>query len=368
MALASRRKTSPVLWALEHIKQFILACVLVLVSLLLPATMPSDDARVLPGVTERFTDLIQSRTQSAIKPLPGVTLQEFQAQTQASQEAQATQSLAQQGAQSATAPPRPVVVAPTAAPEERYPRYEPGSLQYQSDTLQISIEQYEEGKITYFVADIQIKDASQFGYAFSSDKFKSAYESVSDIADRNGAILAINSDFCGFHNEGVIIRGGELFRKQNSKRHLLIVDKNGNMSALVDRREKQGQVAERLMSSGNTLHTFEFGPLLVKDGEPFTLPRSFFVRTPDDYKEPRTAIGQIGPMHYIVIVVDGRQTGYSEGVSLSGLQRLFLKHDAKFAFNLDGGGSTTLYFEGKVINHPSSGDERRVSDIIMFNN
>lgn len=64
--------------------------------------------------------------------------------------------------------------------------------------------------------------------------------------------------------------------------------------------------------------------------------------------------------------MDGRSEGYSEGCDLPTLQQLFLDHGAQIAFNLDGGGSTTLWFNGKVINHPASGEERKVSDIVMF--
>lgn len=52
--------------------------------------------------------------------------------------------------------------------------------------------------------------------------------------------------------------------------------------------------------------------------------------------------------------------------SIPQLQQLFLDEGAEFAFNLDGGGSTTLYFRGEVINMPSGGKERSVSDVIMF--
>ena len=85
-----------------------------------------------------------------------------------------------------------------------------------------------------------------------------------------------------------------------------------------------------------------------------------------DRLEPRTAIGQIGPLHYIIIVVDGRQEGYSEGISLQNLQQLFVAYGAGTAMNLDGGGSTELWFQGQILNRPSGGKERRVSDIICF--
>ena len=100
---------------------------------------------------------------------------------------------------------------------------------------------------------------------------------------------------------------------------------------------KQGLVANKL-EQAKTWQTFEFGPVLVEDGKAATLPSSFYVNCHDGYYEPRTAIGQLGPLHYIVIVVDGRREGYSTGASIPQLQQLFLDEGAEFAFNLDGGG------------------------------
>ena len=221
--------------------------------------------------------------------------------------------------------------------------------------------------MTYFVCDIQLSSADQFRTAFAGDDFKSGiYEAVSDIAGRYNPVLAINADFCRYHRNGVIIRNGEVLRRQNiQKHHLLIVDKDGNLSAQTDRSGKQGLVANKL-EQAQTWQTFEFGPVLVEDGKAATLPSSFYVNCHDGYYEPRTAIGQIGPLHYIVIVVDGRREGYSTGASIPQLQQLFLDEGAEFAFNLDGGGSTTLYFRGEVVNMPSGGKERSVSDVIMF--
>lgn len=363
MKLASKRRSSPTDYIAIAVRSGIIAVVLLLPLVFLHASAPVDPSQALPDVETRFEDWVRAHNAVAISDLPGNTPEpgspEALLLAQAEQPAEGeAQSMPQQTVQP--------YAEPTPEPQEvRYPSYAAGELAHETDTLKVGIEQYSDGKITYYVADILIKDPTQFGYAFSYDTFKGARESVSDIADRNEAVLAINGDFCGFHTEGVIIRGFELFRKQNSKRHLMIVDKNGDMSALTDRREKQGTVANRLMDQG-VMHTFEFGPLLVKDGEAVELPRSFFIRAQDGYFEPRTAIGQLGPLHYIIIVVDGRQPGYSEGATIPRMQELFLEHGAQFAFNLDGGGSTTLYFNGKIINHPSSGDERRVSDIVMF--
>ena len=230
------------------------------------------------------------------------------------------------------------------------------------------IEQKKKDGITYFVCDIKLTDVSQLRTAFAGDDFRSGiYEAVSDIAGRYSPVLAINADFCRYHREGVIIRNGETLRKQNIKKHhLLVVDEDGNLSAQTDRSGKQGLVANKL-EQANTWQTFEFGPVLVENGEAAELPlKSFYINCNKGYLEPRTGIGQIGPLHYIVIVVDGRRDGYSTGADMPTFQQLFLEEGAQFAFNLDGGGSTTLYFLGEVINMPSGGKERSVSDVIMF--
>lgn len=320
----------------------------------------------VPSVQSRFDDWAAAHNAQTIKTLPGDT-------PEPGSEAYAAvhfDAAAQQQTLATTPVPageQAVEQAQAQQEAERFKHYEPGELSYHTDSLQVSIEQKNKDGITYFVADIQLTDLSQLRTAFAGDAFDSGiYEATSDIADRYAPVLAINADFCRYHHNGVIIRNGELLRKQNiTKHHLMIVDEHGDFSVLTDRSGKQGLVANDLVSK-NTWQTFEFGPVLVQNGEACKLPGSFYVNCHDGYYEPRTAIGQLGPLHYIVIVVDGRREGYSTGASIPQLQQLFLDEGAQFAFNLDGGGSTTLYFLGEVVNMPSSGKERSVSDVIMF--
>ena len=68
----------------------------------------------------------------------------------------------------------------------------------------------------------------------------------------------------------------------------------------------------------------------------------------------------------MVVVADGRRRNHSEGMSLRELQQVFLDAGVHMAFNLDGGGSSTLYFNGEVLNRPAGGVERSVSDILFF--
>ena len=335
-----------------------------LLLLLCQASAPMGD---VPDVQTRFSGWAQEQNERTIRQLPGATPEPGTALYEAMSFNAEAEHEAVEAAASAQPAAQPQEDEQAAEPVSQFKHYEPGELSYQTDRMSVSIEQKSKNGMTYFVCDIQLTDVSQLRTAFAGDSFTSGiYEAVSDIAGRYSPVLAINADFCRYHRNGVIIRNGEVLRRQNiTKHHLLIVDENGDLSAQTDRSGKQGLVANRL-EQANTWQTFEFGPVLVENGEAATLPGSFYVNCHDGYYEPRTAIGQIGPLHYIVIVVDGRREGYSTGASIPQLQQLFLDEGAQFAFNLDGGGSTTLYFLGEVINMPSGGKERSVSDVLMF--
>ena len=243
----------------------------------------------------------------------------------------------------------------------------PYDYQFQDDARYITVNRVARDGVTYFVADVQLAQATGFHTALSSGASSGGLESVSAMASRAGAVLAINGDDYGTHNYGVIIRNGELLRAEQTTRSQMAVDRNGDMTVRSERNgEDAAALGQQLVSEG-VLQTFEFGPELVLDGKTAEFGTTFdIISTNPSRKEPRTAIGQIGPLHYVLLVVDGRQDGYSVGISLQDLQSLFLQYGAKTAMNLDGGGSTEMWFQGQVINRPSGGVERDVSDAIYF--
>ncbi len=234
--------------------------------------------------------------------------------------------------------------------------------------LKINIKKFEDGtKLVYYVCDIQVSSPDALLTAFYNDKKVSATGLMEDIAQANGAVLAVNCDFCGDHTSGVIIRNGKLYRaNKTNKLDMLIIDKNGDFSLHYDRsKDDPQQLAQELLDKG-VMQTIEFGPALVENGQALPLDnKTHVISTRSTQLEPRTAIGQIGKLHYIIIMVEGRREGYSDGISLQGLQQLFLQYGAQTAINLDGGGSAKLYFYNQVINRPSS-PTRQVSDALIF--
>ncbi|GHU84211.1 exopolysaccharide biosynthesis protein [Clostridia bacterium] len=235
---------------------------------------------------------------------------------------------------------------------------------YGTERVRVDITQHEARGVVYFTAEIWLTSPSQLRSAFSSDKFNSATEAVDDIAMRNGAIVAINGDYATFNNGGVIIRNGMLYRSNNSTRQMLVIDRNGDFIPYVNIPKDAKSTAAALLDE-QIRHTLVFGPVLVADGAAVQLPKKFFIST-GATTEPRTAIAQLGPLHYMFIVVDGRREGYSQGVSLTRLQELCLEYGAITAFNLDGGGSSTLVFQNNVINKPANGGLRQVPDILYI--
>lgn len=239
--------------------------------------------------------------------------------------------------------------------------------QYTDDIRSIHIDRIEENGIVYFVADVQLRDPSQFHTTLSNDTYEGSHELLSSMASRSGAVLAINADDYGAHEYGVIIRNGVLYRTRETTRNMLIVDKNGDFTVRTDRVNEDPEALGAELVAQGVLHTFEFGPELVRNGEAVEFDPNFnVISTRDTRREPRTAIGQIGPLHYVIIVADGRQDGYSIGMTLPELQELFVRYGAHTAMNLDGGGSTELWLCGEIINRPSGGEERSLSDIIWF--
>lgn len=104
-----------------------------------------------------------------------------------------------------------------------------------------------------------------------------------------------------------------------------------------------------------------FLPVLLKEGIKTSIPREWQIT-----KQPRTIIGKYANDDLIMIVVDGRQNDWSLGVTLERLQDKLLELGVKDAYNLDGGGSSAMYYNGELLNRPSEGRERPVVNNILI--
>lgn len=239
---------------------------------------------------------------------------------------------------------------------------------YEYDTLKIQLDQwcYTFGKkenLRFFVAHVYTSSPDQLMTALSEHKYG---EATSALAKRCGAVLAINGDYYNYKEDsGVVLRNGELYRDKKAARDLLVIDKDGNFNVFL-RGTYQPGMGQQWADEG-AWQVFTFGPALIDGGEILTLPETYAPSTKDTQREPRTAIGQAGENHYVFLVADGRREGWSDkGMTMQEMQVVMQEAGCRVAYNLDGGGSTTMVLEGERVNKGTAAKERDVSDIVYF--
>lgn len=235
---------------------------------------------------------------------------------------------------------------------------------YQSENISITIETIERYNTQVYVADIQLADASFLKTALAGNTFgRNVGQTTSEIAKANDAILAVNGDYYGFRDRGFVMREGYLYRDtvQGDGYEDLVIYEDGRLEVI----EEAASDASALAEAG-AVQIFSFGPGLIRSGE-ITVTEGSEVEQ-SMQSNPRTAIGQIGDLHYLLVVSDGR-TEESEGLTLLELAQVMEEYGCQTAYNLDGGGSSTMWFMGEVINHPTNGwrdGERSISDIVYI--
>ncbi|QHQ59432.1 phosphodiester glycosidase family protein [Anaerocolumna sedimenticola] len=234
---------------------------------------------------------------------------------------------------------------------------------YTSRDISIQVNKYTEGSdgniVTYYVADIYIADITCLASGFAKDTYGIGYaEDLLSMDESFNAILAINGDYYGNGGDGVVIRNGEVYRKTSSDSDVCVLYYDGTMKTY----SADEFDVNRAITDG-AYQAWCFGPeLLDKAGRSIT---EFTASRHIKEENPRTAIGYYESGHYAFVVVDGRQSGYSYGMTLSELSDLFENLGCKTAYNLDGGKSSEMSFHDTLVNRPAEGG-REVSDCIMI--
>lgn len=108
------------------------------------------------------------------------------------------------------------------------------------------------------------------------------------------------------------------------------------------------------------------GPALVEDGRPVFRAGEAFAVSQLLPRAPRSAIGQLADGRLVLVAVDGREHGYSVGLTNFELAQAMMRLGAVRAMALDSGGSTTLAFDGSVLNRPSDGRERAIATALLL--
>ena len=235
---------------------------------------------------------------------------------------------------------------------------------YEDDNISIKLNTIERYDTTIYIADVVINDADYLKTAFANNAYgKNITATTSEIAKNNKAILAINGDYYGVQNSGYVLKNYKLYRNiPVYNKEDLVIYSDGSFEII-----NESEVsAEELVKKG-VKEIFSFGPALISNG-------NIVVSQNDEVgkamaSNPRTAIGIIDKNHYVFVVSDGR-TNESVGLSLYELASVMKEYGVKTLYNLDGGGSSSMYFNGNLINKPTTNGrtikEREVSDIVYI--
>lgn len=235
---------------------------------------------------------------------------------------------------------------------------------YSDDNMTITVYRFYENNTYIYAADVQVRSAEYIKSAFAQGTYgKNVTAKTSSIADSVEAILAINGDYYGAQESGYVVRNGAVYRSTaDSDDQVLAIGTDGSMKVV----NASDATAQELVDQG-AWQVYDFGPGLIQDGKISVTANSEVGKAMAS--NPRTAIGQVGQGHYVFVVSDGRSS-QSQGLSLYQLAQFMKSLGATTAYNLDGGGSSTMVFQGKVINNPTTTghgtSERSVSDIVYI--
>lgn len=237
---------------------------------------------------------------------------------------------------------------------------------YSDGNISVNLTEKTVNDTKIYVADVTLSSSDYLKTALAQNSYGTNVTAKTSVtAAENNAILAVNGDYYGANSSGYVIRNGVVYRdsvREDASNGDLAIYKDGSFKIIYE-----NQISANQLVQDGVVNLLAFGPSLVENGE-----ISVGINTEVGQamaSNPRTAIGIIDENHYIIVVSDGR-TSESKGLSLYQMAEVMKSYGVKTAYNLDGGGSSTLYFNGQVINKPTTGgskiSERAVSDIVYI--
>ena len=235
---------------------------------------------------------------------------------------------------------------------------------YRDSKHSITLTRYETTKRTgktlvYFVVDIYVQDVESIRRAIGREPYsQNTKTEITKLAKRENAIVAMSGDN-GYPrvNSYVVINGELVYKSAKYSRDLCVLFRDGEIRVYSPK-----DISPEYLEARGVWQTWNFGPILLgENGEP---PEKYNLPDRIGDRNPRAAIGYYEPGHYCFVLCDGRQEGYSMGLTLNELSQLMKDLGCTVAYNLDGGITAQLVWHNKRINHP--GDQRNVRDIVYI--
>jgi hypothetical protein len=226
----------------------------------------------------------------------------------------------------------------------------------------VKVYSLEESGYRGYMAKVRLKNPRALRMVLANDTVRSRGETTSHAGRRTGAVLAINAG--GFMKDsrgyltplGITVVDGKV-RTFSTNTNLSFVGFNSKGRLVGGKITSQSQLKRMGILQGAS-----FLPTLLQNGKRMPIPREWA-----NTRQPRTLIGHFDNGDLLLIVIDGRRKGWSNGVTLEEAQRKLQEFHVVDAYNLDGGGSSAFYYKGRILNRPSDGRERPVvSNLVIM--
>ena len=247
---------------------------------------------------------------------------------------------------------------------------------YEDQSIRVRVEEREMKESIVHIAFVEIASPSQLRTATAYGVSSGRALEVETIAKKNNVVIAMNGD-CFIRDtdkKNLEVRMKQIVTQEKKRykaskaKDSLVIDVNGDFRTfLTSEYEELKKYKEE--HKDDIVNAFMFGPVLVKDGVIPDMEREYGYNRLGS--EPRSAIGQTGPLSYVMVVVEAR--GKSKGVSQPDLAEIMLELGCIQAYNLDGGNSAEMIMFGPDPENPMlhfKGDQlakaRGQSDIIYF--
>lgn len=242
---------------------------------------------------------------------------------------------------------------------------------YQSEDVNITITTRRVSDSDVYVADIYVRSVECFQRGHAGDKYGKATAKVKDMAANRDAILAMTGDSGHYFTKGWAISNGVINKSSpNRLRDIAILYRDGVMVG-VPNENVDNDLIRAEADAGKIWHIFLFGPSLL-DAEGKARPKAEFEDCNVKAANPRSVIGYYEPGHYCFVQVDGRknksalEAGKKNlGIKMRDLALLMEELGCKAAYNLDGGQSSMMWYNGEIISSPHKGG-RPVGDIVLI--
>lgn len=232
-------------------------------------------------------------------------------------------------------------------------------LEYSDDTCKITIEKEWYEHAWCYIAHVELEDYDRLATECANGSYNNGYETTSSVAERVDAILCINGCYSAPYLQYPVMRDGEVCHNAACNVPAVYSADTGIFSSPADA-GVAGESLSDLAASGEVKDTFCFGPAFLTDGE--------ISVGNDASRAQRTFIGTNGePGDFYLVVSEGRNVdGESSGLTYKECASLLQDYGCTFGVPLDGGGSSTMVFNGVVLNHLPNEEERAVVDFVYI--